>query len=86
MSVPATYVERQPTVTAVQWDGTKDAISFVITAYNGRASLNDDGGIDIENAVSSDTLEQGLWVVKLDDANTVTMTDEEFTRRYALGS
>lgn len=86
MTEPATYVERQPTVTAMQWDGTKDASVWIIPVFNGRARGTEDGGIEIDDAVSTYTLDQGVWVVKDEAGNVYWVTDDYFTRRYALGS
>jgi hypothetical protein len=79
---PATYVAKVPTFTAVQWDGSDDASTFIVMSYAGQARRQDEDMV-IAGPVHDTTLPPGSWVVVEDGQLTpAVMSDDWFTAHY----
>lgn len=72
---PATYVEKVPTFTAVQWDGTEESAGWVLEHAPG--SEYDDGVLTVRDALDRrQVVPQGTWIVREDATGGVTRGDD----------
>lgn len=79
---PATYVDKVPTYTACQWDGSEESAQWILGVYGAQASRTDDR-IVIEGAVRPETLETGSWVIVGDNVVVpLNLSDEDFRHNY----
>jgi hypothetical protein len=80
---PARYIDRRPTYTAAQWDGTEESATFILGAFAGSARRNDDGQIVVAGPTHDNVLDEGVWVYVDDRApagqRPYVMPDGAFT-------
>lgn len=79
---PAGYVERPPAFTAVEWDGSSEAATWITGNFPGATydgtSLTVRDSMDRESALG-----EGSWIVRNDTTSTVfEMAAEDFGRRF----
>ena len=82
--MPAIYVERVRTYTAVQWDGSDEAATWIVANYEGATKDGDllvvRDSMDRETPVDPDT-----WIVRNDATGAVsTYEPDDFAARYQL--
>lgn len=79
---PAAYVEKPPSFTAVQWDGSDEAATWITDKVTG--SHRDGETLSVRDSMDRDSeLARESWVVRNDTSATVFMMDDaDFTRRF----
>lgn len=82
---PTRYVEKVPTFTAAQWDGSDEARDWITLIYADAAQLVDED-IVIAGPVHTVPLERGTWIVREDHEGAPPQQYDEyaFGRQFAL--
>ncbi len=80
--MPAVFVERVATFTAVQWDGSEDSAAWIVANVEG-ASQDGDQMIVRDSMDREEPIEAQFWVVKNDTTgDVVTIDPDTFAARY----
>lgn len=83
---PTAFVDRIPTFTAAQWDGSEESATFILDAFGAKARKDEQGGIVVAGVTGDFTLDPGTWVMTNDSAPAgaapMMVSDVVFAQSY----